>query len=185
MYDFDPSTYQPISPDVSVEEIAKHFQHPRTQTDGVGLRAVNRSEFTLLAPVIQPTGPAVFLERAEKACIEAPYWENRLGTVHDLRVALVDDGRQVLFCATYSDEFKPYVIDVIRFATPWIDHMFTDVAVGYPGLASDDAIPYIAKYQVQANVWYGGPNPEATPKQIAKSLAVASAFDSLLDAAQD
>ncbi|MFJ8478404.1 hypothetical protein [Kitasatospora sp. NPDC094011] len=184
MYDFDPKTYRPISPDVPVEEIAKAFQRPRQQTEGVGLRAVNRSEFTLIAPVIQPTGPAVFRERAEKACIEAPYWENRLGTVHDLRVALVNDGQQVLFCATYSDEFKPYVLDVIRFATPWIDHMFTDVALGYPGLQSEDAIPYIAKYQVQASVWYGGPNPEASPRDIGKAVAVAKAFDDLLDAAQ-
>ncbi|WKU42853.1 hypothetical protein Q3V23_01540 [Streptomyces sp. VNUA116] len=184
MYEFVPSTYQPISPDVPVEEIAKHFQSPRPQTDGVGLRAVNRSEFTLVAPVVQPAGPAVFLERAEKACIEAPYWENRLGTVHDLRVALINDGQQILFCATYSDEFKPYVIDVIRFATPWIDYMFTDVAVGYPGLASDDAIAYIAKHQVQANVWYGGPNPQASPRDIAKSIAVATALDNLLDATQ-
>ncbi|MEV7935735.1 hypothetical protein AB0O82_06280 [Kitasatospora sp. NPDC088264] len=62
--------------------------------------------------------------------------------------------------------------------------MFNDVAAGYPGLASDQAIDYIAKYQVQANVWYGGPNPEASPRDIGKAIAVAAAFDDLLDAAQ-
>lgn len=181
---FDVSTYEPISPDVTAEEIAKWGVECGRQTDGAGLRVGNRAEFTLVAPVIQPDGPSIFRERAKKAQIEAPYWEGRLGTVHDLRVCLIDDDRQVLFAATYSDEFKPYVLDVIRFATPWIDHMFAGVAVDYPGLASDGAVAYIAKYQVEALVWYGSPNPDASPRDITKSLRTARAFDQLLDAAQ-
>ena len=44
---------------------------------------------------------------------------------------LINNDTQILFAATYSDEFKPYVLDVIKFATPWIDYMFTGVGEGY------------------------------------------------------
>lgn len=181
---FDVTTYQPISPDVTAEEMAKWIRESRRQTEGLGLRVGNRSEFTFVAPVIPGTGASLFRQRIEKAQIEAPYWEGKLGTVHDLRIALILDDTYVLFAATYSDEFKPYVLDVIKFATPWIDYMFTDVAVGYPGLQSDDAIAFIAKHQVEADVWYASPNPDASPRDISKALQVSGAFSDLLDAAQ-
>lgn len=182
---FDVTTYQPISPDVTAEEISQWTRESRRQTEGLGLRVGNRSEFTFVAPVVPGTGAALFRQRIEKAQIEAPYWEGKLGTVHDLRIALILDGTHVLFAATYSDEFKPYVVDVIKFATPWIDYMFTDVAVGYPGLASDDALAFIAKYQTEADVWYGSTNPDASPRDIGKALRVSDAFNNLLDAAQE
>jgi hypothetical protein len=181
---FNPSSYEPISTEVAADEIAKWAQECRRQTDGMGLRVGNRAEFTLIAPVIQPDGPAIFRERVKKAQIEAGYWEGRLGTVHDLRISLINDDSQLLFAATYSDEFKPYLLDVIRFATPWIDHIFSDVAVDYPGLASDDAVAYIAKHQVESGLWYGSPNPDLSPRDITKAARVSRAFDQLLDAAQ-
>ena len=182
---FDPSSYEPISSEVTAEEIGNWAQECRRQTDGVGLRVGNRAEFTLIAPVIQPGGPAIFRERVQKAQIEAGYWEGRLGTVHDLRICLINDGTQLLFAATYSDEFKPYVLDVIRFATPWIDYIFAGVAEGFPGLESHDAaLAYITKYQVESGLWYGSPDPDLSPRDITKGRRVAQAFDQLLDAAQ-
>jgi hypothetical protein len=182
---FDPSSYEPISAEVTAEEIGNWTQECRRQTDGIGLRVGNRAEFTLIAPVIQPDGPAVFRERVQKAQIEAGYWEGRLGTVHDLRICLINDDTQLLFAATYSDEFKPYVVDVIRFAAPWIDHIFCGVAKGFPGLESPDAaLAYITKYQVESDLWYGSPNPDLSPRDITQGRRVAQAFDQLLDAAQ-
>lgn len=175
-------SYTPISADVSPEEIEKFRQPVRVQTDGVGLRVGNVAEFSLVAPV-KAGGAAVFRERAVKAQIEAAYWEGKLGTVFNLRVALINNDTQILFAATYSDEFKPYVIDVIKFATPWIDHMFMDVADGYPGLASPDAVPYIEKYQVQASVWYAS-NEAATVRDVTRAVKVTKTFEQLLDAAQ-
>ncbi|MFD5792934.1 hypothetical protein ACFWIO_05220 [Streptomyces diastatochromogenes] len=183
---FDIGTYDPISPQVTAKEIGRYSQELRRQTEGAGSRVGNRAEFTLVAPVIQPDGPAVFRDRAKKAQIEAPYWEGRLGTVHDLRVCLNNNDQQLLLAATYSDEFMPYVRDVIRFAGPWIDYIFTGVAEGYPGMKStDEALQYITKYQVEAGIWYGGPDPEATPRDITKSLRVSNAFNQLLDTVQE
>lgn len=182
---FNAASYEPISPDVTAEEIGKWTRESRRQTDGMGLRVGNRSEFTAIAPVIPGTGASTFRQRIEKAQIEAPYWEGRLGTVHDVRIALILDDTHLLFAATYSDEFKPYVLDVIKFAAPWIDYMFTGVALDYPGLESPEALAYLAGHQVEAGIWYGSPNPDASVRDISKALHVSGAFNNLLDAAQE
>ena len=151
------------------------------QIDGVGLRIGKKAEFTLIAP-LTADGAAKFRERTAKIQAEAAYWEGRLGTVHDLRVALIGE-THILFAATYSDAFKPYVLDVIKFATPWIDHMFVDIADGFPGLASPDAVAYIARYQIQADIWYAS-NPDMTVRDIGKAAKISRIFNELLDAAQ-
>lgn len=174
--------YTPISSSVPADDIAKTWQPVRQQTDGLGLRVGNKAEFTLIAPVT-PEGAEIFRERVVKGQIEAAYWEGKLGTVHDIRVCLINDDTQILFAATYSDEFKPYVLDVIKFAAPWIDHMFTGVGEGYPGLASPDAIPYLQKYTVQASLWYAS-SADATVRDVARGQNVLKAFGELLDAAQ-
>ncbi|MBV9355517.1 MAG: hypothetical protein JO023_08315 [Chloroflexi bacterium] len=174
--------YSPISASVSADEIASTSQAVRQQTDGVGLRTGSKAEFTLIAPV-KPGGAELFRQRAAKAQMEAPYWEGKLGTVHDLRICLINNDTQLLFAATYSDEFKPYVADVIKFAAPWIDYMFTDVGEGYPGITSPEAIPYLQKYTVQATLWYAS-NADASVRDVARGQKVLQAFGELLDAAQ-
>ena len=173
--------YTPISADVSAHEIARWKQDAVRQADGVGLRVGKKAEFTLIAP-LTADGANIFLERLPKLQAEAAYWEGKLGTVHDLRVALIGK-THILFAATYSDDFKPYVLDVIRFATPWIDHMFVGIAEGFPGLGSPDAIEYISRYQVEANLWYAS-NSELTVREIARGNKVFAIFNDLLDAAQ-
>lgn len=173
--------YAPISSSVPASTICEMAQEARQQTDGVGLRVGKKAEFTLIAP-LTAGGAAKFRQRAEKLQKEAAYWEGRLGTVHDLRVALIGESH-ILFAATYSDDFKPYVLDVIKFATPWIDHMFVDIADGFPGLASPDALDYIQKHQIEANVWYAS-NPDLTVRDIGKAANVSRIFNELLDAAQ-
>jgi len=176
-------TYTPIDSSVPVEDILKVSQPSRRQKDGAGMRVGNRSEFTLVADVVQPDGADRFRERVAKAQAEAGYWEGRLGTVHDLRIGLINDDKQFLFAATYSDEFKPYVADVAKFATPWIDYMFVGVADGFPGMSSPDALEYLAAHQVEALVWFAS-NADATPRDITRSLHVSSAVNTFLDAVQ-
>jgi hypothetical protein len=173
--------YVPISSSVPASTIWEMAQDARQQTDGVGLRVGKKAEFTLIAP-LTADGAVKFRERAAKIQAEAAYWEGRLGTVHDLRVALIGE-THILFAATYSDDFKPYVLDVIKFATPWIDHMFLGIADGFPGLGSPDAIAYIAQYQIEANVWYAS-NPDLTVRDISKAANISKIFNDLLDAAQ-
>jgi hypothetical protein len=175
----DPNTT--IDPSVDPSEIAKWKQEPFRQLEGTGLRIGKKAEFTLIAPLTKD-GAKIFKERLPKLQAEAAYWEGKLGTVHDLRVALIGD-THVLFAATYSDDFKPYVMDVIHFATPWIDHMFVGVAEGFPGLGSPDAVAFIEKYQIEAKLWYAS-NPDLTVREITRAGKVFKTFNELLDAAQ-
>lgn len=177
----DQGDYVPISPTVDPAEILRLRQHVATQLEGAGLRTGKKAEFTLIAP-LTPNGAEVFRERTAKLQAEAAYWESKLGTVHDLRVGLIGD-THILFAATYSDDFKPYVLDVIKFATPWIDHMFLDIADGFPGLSAPGAADYINRHQVQAGVWYAS-NPDMTPRDVARAGRVLAIFNDLLDAAQ-
>ncbi len=174
--------YVPISPTVPAEEILKFRQPTIQQPEGSGLRVGNKAEFTLLAPVTSG-GAALFRQRTAKLQTEAAYWEGHVGTVHDIRVALVNEDKHVLFAATYSQEFEPYLQDVIRFATPWIDYMFVGVVEGFPGLTHPEAIPYITKYQVESSVWYAS-NENASVRDTTKALKLLNTFEELLDIAQ-
>jgi hypothetical protein len=178
---FDRSIYEPISAAVTAEEIGNWTREYRRQTDGMGLRVGNRAEFTLIVPVVQPDGPAILRKRMKKAQIEADYWAGHLGTVHDLRICLINDDAHLLLAATYSGEFKAYVADMIYFAKPWIDHIFSGIAEDYPGLESQDAtLAYISKYQVESALWYGSPNPDLSPRDITEGMRVAQSFDQLV-----
>ena len=59
--------------------------------------------------------------------------------------------------------------------------MFKDVAEGYPGLSAPEAVAYIEKYQVQADVWFAS-NEAATVRDVARGQRVLAIFNDLLDA---
>jgi hypothetical protein len=176
------ATYEPIAPGVSAETVLQHRQQVRQQTEGVGLRVGNKSEFTFICSVV-PGGAKLFRERREKAQTEAGYWEGQIGTVHDLRIAFFENDTRFLFAATYSEDFKPYVADVIKFATPWFDFMFTGVLEGFPGLGSPDVAEWLNKYTLQADLWYAS-NPDLSVRDVAKAERVLNIFNELLDVAQ-
>lgn len=175
--------YEPIVKDTAPDQIRGLAQDAQQQHEGLGLRVQNKAEFTLVAPLV-PGGADELRKRATgKGQVEAAYWEGSLGTVHDLRIVIINDGAQVLFAATYSDDFKPYVADVIKFATPWLDYMFAGTAEGYPGLASPDAVAWILKYTVQASLWYAS-HADLSVRDITRSAKISSAWNTLLDASQ-
>ena len=176
-------TYQTIAPEVPAEAILKSKQEVRQQTDGLGLRTGNKAEFTFICNVL-PGGVERFRQRKEKAQAEAGYWEGQIGTVHDLRIAFFDNDTRFLFAATYSEDFKPYVLDVIKFATPWFDYMFTDVLEGYPGLGAPNIVEWLTQYTLQADLWYAS-NPDLSVRDVAKAEKVFKIFNELLDVAQN
>ena len=139
------------------------------------------AEFTMLAPVA-PGGAAKFRANLATAQSQAAYYEGLLGTVHDLRIIFINNDTQLLFAATYDGDLLPYVADVFAKATPWLDAMFLGVMDGYPGGHDPGITDYVAKYQIQADLWYAS-NPTMTVKDITKGQKVMQAFDALLDAA--
>lgn len=173
--------YVPISSEIGADDISQFRRTACRQTGEAGGCIGKKAEFTLIAPLTKD-GARIFLERLPKLQTEAGYWESRLGPVHDLRVALIDDA-YILFAATYGADSKPDVLEAIRFAAPWIDHMFVDIADGFPGLGSPYALDYINAHQVEADLWYAS-DPDATGRAIARSDKMFASFNDLLDAAQ-
>ena len=95
-------------------------QHVARQPDGPGLRIGKRGELTGIGKVAA-NGARLFRERLPQVLAEAPYWENRIGTVHDFRIFLFDNDTRILFSIVYDGDFKAYVADLIREVSPWLD----------------------------------------------------------------
>jgi len=151
------------------------------QPDGAGLRTGTVAEFTMLAPVL-PGGADKFRANLATTQGQAAYYEGLLGTVHDLRIVLINNDTQVLFAATYDGDLLPYVADVFAKATPWLDAMFLGVLDGYAGGHDPGILDWVAKVQIQADLWYAS-NPTTTVKDVTRAQKVMQAFDALLDAA--
>src|SRR5580658_8257815 len=123
------------------------------QPDGPGLRIGKRGELTGIGKVA-PGGAKLFRERLPQFQAEAAYWENRIGTVHDFRVFLFDNDTRILFTIVFDGDFKPYVEDLIKEVTPWLDQIFGDVWEGYKGMKDAGILELVHNAKVDAEFFY-------------------------------
>jgi hypothetical protein len=151
------------------------------QPDGPGRRIGKRGELTGIGKVT-PDGARIFRERLPQFQAEAPYWENRIGTVHDFRVFLFDNDTRILFTIVFDGDFKPYVQDLIKEVTPWLDQIFGGIWEGYKGMKDPGLFALVHNAQVEAEFFYAA-FPDATRRDVEKSLRMSSAVNELLDAA--
>src|SRR5215831_1397730 len=98
-------------------------QHITRQPDGAGKRIGKKGEITGIGKVA-PGGAKLFRERLPQIQAEDASWEQRIGTPHDLRVMLIDNNTRILFTIVYYGIFKPYVDDILREASPWLEQSF-------------------------------------------------------------
>ena len=169
-----------IAPELA-RKIQDYQQNVGKEPDGAGKRIGKVGEFTMIAP-LKDGGAENFRQRLATSQAHTAYYETQVGTVHDLRIVLFDNDTRMLFAATYDGDFKPYLADVIAKAGPWIDELFLDVLEGYPGANDPHIVEFIAKYQIEADLWFAS-NPDLTAQDIAKGGKVMSAFETLLDVA--
>jgi hypothetical protein len=152
-----------------------------TQPDGVGKRAGEIAEITLVAPV-KPGGAEKFRQNAAKIQTDAWHYESLVGTVHDFRVVFFNNDTQCILAVSYDGDFKPYLADIIANAAPWFDEMFTNVIEGYLGSTSPKFNEWLTPLILEADMWYAS-NPTMTVKDTTKAQKVTQAFNTLLDAA--
>src|SRR6516162_2085483 len=108
-------------------------QHATRQPDGPGKRIGKKGEISGIGKVA-PGGAKLLRDRLPQIQAEAGYWEgNRVGTVHDFRVTLIDNDTRILFTIVYDGDFKPYIEDILREAGPWLDQIFLGVWDGLRG----------------------------------------------------
>lgn len=150
------------------------------QPDGPGRRIGRRGELTGIGKVTAD-GARTFRERLPQFQAEAAHWENRIGTVHDFRVFLFDNDTRILFTIVFDGDFKPYVEDLIKEVSPWLDQIFGGIWEGYNGMKDPGLMKFVLDAVVDAEFFYAA-FPEATRRDVEKSLRVSSAVNALLDA---
>jgi hypothetical protein len=96
-----------------------------------------QGEFTLLAPLKREPGVA---ERVRAIAGRAQGTGLALvGTLHDIRVALIDNDTRLLFATTYDGDWDQYIDDFV--ANPEtsaiLDELFVDLE-GFPGWQSPE-----------------------------------------------
>ena len=157
-------------------------QQATRQPDGPGKRIGKKGEITGVGKVA-PGGAKLFRERLPQIQAEAAYWETRVGTLHDFRVALFDNDTRILFTIVYDGDFKAYVEDILREASPWLDQIFLGVWDGFKGTKDRKSVEELFGYTFEADFFYVA-NPDVTVKDVAKMQRLSNAVGELLDAAE-
>jgi hypothetical protein len=153
-------------------------QKVSSQPDGPGQRIGKRSVISGILPLVPGGGP-MLRERLPQFQAEAPYWEERVGTVHEFHMFLLDNDTKLFFAVVYDGDFKPYFDDLANKAAPWFDNLLLGTADGYKGFDAK----YFSKYLIISEFFYAS-YPEATCRDVKKALRVRNAFEHLLDEAQ-
>jgi len=153
----------------------------RKQPDGPGLRYGKHGEATAVAPVA-PGGAALLRQRIGQFQAESRYWEGRVGTVHQLRMILINNDTQLLTTVTYDGDFLPYLEDIIREAGPWFDALLKGVWDGWVSIDDPATRKLITDSFVTAEMFYVT-HHDLSVRDIAKLKRLGSAVTELLDAA--
>lgn len=166
---------------VTESDRAAMAQSVTNQPDGPGKRIGKRGELVLFGNVL-PGGAKLFRERLPRFQAEAPYWENRVGTVHDFRAFLFDNDTRILFLITYDGDFKSYVTDIITQASEWFDAFFPGIWEGYEGSHDPRSVQLVVKGALTSELFYVA-HPDVTVHDVRKMKHLSQAFSDLLDAA--
>jgi hypothetical protein len=147
-----------------------------------GLKSGRSNEFTLLAR-LKPggaerlrskLGPDTFRDQNQPLV-------DRLGTVHDLRYLIIDNDTRLLFMSTFDGDWDAYINDFASTIPDPIDMIFGE-AEGFPGIHSPDVKDWIVEHQLSATYFYSA-YPNASVRDIWKSLKIEGGLDVILDAA--
>jgi hypothetical protein len=162
-------------------ERTKMSQNATHQPDGLGKRIGKKGELSGIGKVA-PGGAKLFRERLPQILAEAGYWEGRVGTVHDFRVALIDNDTRILFTIVYDGDLKPYLEDIVREAAPWLAQIFVGVWDGLKEVSLPEVERILKGSAFETDVFYVS-NPDVTVRDVAKMQRVSTAVNELLDAA--
>ena len=162
-------------------ERTKFSQNITHQPDGLGKRIGKKGELSAIGKVA-PGGAKLFRERLPQIQAEAGYWETRVGTVHDFRVTLIDNDTRILFTIVFDGDFKPYIADILKEASPWLDQIFLGVWDGFRGTKDRGSVEELLGFAFGADLFFVR-NPDVTVRDVAKMQRLSKAVAELLDAA--
>lgn len=153
----------------------------RQQPDGPGLRYGKRGEATAVANII-PGTVDLLRRRIGQFQAESRYFEARIGTVHELRVVVINNDTQAIVTVTYDGDFKPYLVDILREGGPWFDSLFEGIWEGY-GKSSEPATQQLILGSIVTAEMFYVCHHELSVKDVARLKRLGHAVSDLLDAA--
>ena len=157
-------------------------QKVSSQPDGPGQRIGKRSVISGILPLVPGGGP-MLRKRLPQFQAEAAYWEERIGTVHEFHMFLLDNDTRLCFSVVYDGDFMPYADDFMNKGGPWFDSLFLGVVDGYKGMNDPEFLKWFGQFLLSAEFFFAS-YPEATCRDVKKALRVLNAFEHLLDEAQ-
>src|SRR5215470_17512452 len=145
-------------------------QHATHQPDGPGKRIGKKGEISGIGKVA-PGGAKLFRERLPQIQAEAGYWETRVATVQDFRVTLIDNDSRILFTIVFDGDFKPYVEDILREASPWLDQIFLGVWDGFRGTQDHKSVEELLGFAFECDLFFVR-NPDVTVRDVAEAVRI-------------
>ena len=146
-----------------------------------GLTAGARSEFFIIADVIP--GHEEALRQTQERQQGDPNLQRaieEIGTLHEARFVLLDDGRKLVFASSFDGPWDVYIDDFAGTEVGLgVDANFVHTQ-GYPGIADPHVKEWFKEHTVVAANYFAA-YPEPTVKEVWKMQAVQAAFQKVLD----
>lgn len=156
------------------------YDHSTTTAGAKGLRSGKVSELTVIAPL--KAGGAERLRKILEIAGGNLEGATRVGTLHDLRFAIIDNDSRVLFCTAYDGDWDAYIDDFATKIPELMDILFGNVE-GWPGIKDPAVKQFILDYQITATAWYVGV-PHLTVQDISRQDKIVQGVNKALDDAQ-
>ena len=150
---------------------------PVVSAGRIGLRQGKVSELTFIAP-LSPDG-AKRLRAALNLLHGNAHAADRVGTVHDMRFAFLDNDTKLLFATAYDGDWDTYINDFATKIPAYMDLLFSAIS-DWPGIHDPSVKDVIAKYQIQVEAWYVA-NPDLTVVETRRLERVGQALNEFLD----
>lgn len=103
-----------------------------------------------------------------------------IGTLHDARNVIFDDGTRHMFASVFDGSWDTYIDDFARTAIAKNFEMIFSHAEGFPGIADPNVKDWFVAHQVPAGNFVSS-YPDLTVQQIWKDQRVNEAFQAVLD----
>lgn len=103
-----------------------------------------------------------------------------IGTLHDARNVIFDDGTRHMFASVFDGSWDTYIDDFARTAIAANFEKIFSHAEGFPGIADPNVKDWFVAHQVPAGN-FASSYPDLTVQQIWKDQRVNEAFQAVLD----
>ncbi|SKB61270.1 hypothetical protein SAMN05660477_00222 [Soonwooa buanensis] len=161
------------------EGIDDGYDHSTTSAGKKGLRSGRVSELTALAN-LKPGG-GENLKKIMEIANGNLKGATKVGTLHDLRIVLLENDTKILFCTAYDGDWDAYIDDFATKIPQLMDIIFGNVE-GWPGIKDPSVKQFILDHQVTATGWYVGV-PHLTVNDIRRNDKIITGLNKAIDEA--